>query len=214
MKLNSLTKLKELERKKDDILKEMSQVDVEKEQMQRKVVNLSKSFRSKSPNMDNSVVNGDLSELKEDISDTSDLDLKRLKSNSKHYQLEDINSDIEKLSFMERISDCTSIASNSVISDTERSNRDTKEEISNLIDSKTNLDPKLMYKEFVKVFLKVKFENLHSQHRGQTVQQNLVWKEALRKNISRNQYEEFIIEELKNASKYSKMSKSKSPTKR
>jgi hypothetical protein len=59
----------------------------------------------------------------------------------------------------------------------------------------------------------VKFENLHSRHRGQNIQQTLVWKEALRRNIPKSQWEEFIIDELKNTQKYDKMRKTKAHNK-
>lgn len=153
---------------------------------------------------------GTTADIKEDVSENSYIELKRETSNLRQYQLHDINSDIENINYAEHSSDLTSMVSYSEASDTERNLA--KEEMSSYYDVKINVDPKVMYKEFVKVFLKVKFENLHSQHKGQNVQQTLVWKEALRRNIPKSQYEEFIIEELKNSSKYDRLkNKSKSP---
>ena len=117
-------------------------------------------------------------------------------NNSGNYKLDEINSNIDILSQMQHSSDFTSGLSE--CSDTEKKN--TVNEVSsynNKID-----DPKYIYKEFVKIFLKVKFENIHCQHRGQNIPQSLVWKEALRRNITKSQYEEFITKELNNTSKY------------
>ena len=201
-----------MEGKKEEILKEITIVDTEKEFIKNKVHNLMSPLGLNSVYSNSIVIEekGTKADIKEDVSENSYIELKRETSNLRQYQLHDINSDIENINYAEHSSDLTSMVSYSEASDTERNLA--KEEMSSYYDVKINVDPKVMYKEFVKVFLKVKFENLHSQHKGQNVQQTLVWKEALRRNIPKSQYEEFIIEELKNSSKYDRLkNKSKSP---
>jgi hypothetical protein len=157
-----------------------------------------------------------------------------------NYKLDAINSDYEKSKVLGEISDCTSIASNSVISESENNSSqnnngsifDKKKEIlmmknsssakiqssksnnttnNNIINNESEnnqvkipIDQKTLYREFVKVFLKVKFEQLHNDHRGQKVPQAEVWKEVIKRNINKNNWQDFIYEELKNPSKYEK----------
>jgi len=59
------------------------------------------------------------------------------------------------------------------------------------------------------VFLKVKFEQLHNDHKGQKVSQRDVWKEIIKRNITQNNWPDFIYNELKNHNKYDKSIKKK-----
>ena len=67
----------------------------------------------------------------------------------------------------------------------------------------------MLYREFVKIYLKIKFEKLDVEHSGQKINQNIVWKEALRLGIPRSQWKEFILDELKNFKKYKDSKKEK-----
>lgn len=199
----STEKLKELENKKKDIIKQRDKNQTEKEYVQRKVSNLKGSVVSKSP----------LSKRTNDgLEDISLLCVNINKTNTEKYRLENIDSEFDVRSFKEeQLSDCTSNASVSMISDSGRT--ELKKEISAINkDVLESTDPKVIYKEFVKIFLKVKFETIHSEHRGQQIHQNLIYREALKKNIIPGEWETFIIEELKNISKYERMKKSKSQT--
>ena len=60
------------------------------------------------------------------------------------------------------------------------------------------------YKEFTKMYLKVKFEQLYNKHEGQNIPQNAIWKEALRLNKKKEEWADFILTELKNVEKYSR----------
>lgn len=66
---------------------------------------------------------------------------------------------------------------------------------------------KKMYQDFVKLMLKVKFEKIHSSHKGQQISEKLLFKECIRQNIPQRNWMDFIINELKNPSKYSHSSK-------
>jgi hypothetical protein len=185
-----------MENKKEDLLKEKSELENEKENIQRRMTYL-KSSKYKTP--DSSLLNEDkeIENILKNDSCISDINLPK-NTNSVNYRLDEINSDIEKGFSKNDLSGYTSMASYSGISDNERNTSDIKE----------NTNPKLLYKEFVKIFLKVKFETLHGRHKGQSIQQNLVWKEAIKQNIQQSDWEQFITEELKNTNKYDKIRKS------
>jgi len=63
---------------------------------------------------------------------------------------------------------------------------------------------KALYREFVKIFLKIKFEKLDNDHIGQKISQNCVWEEVQKQNIPKDKWKEFILNELKNYKKYEK----------
>ena len=54
-----------------------------------------------------------------------------------------------------------------------------------------------------KVF-KFKFEKLHSSHIGQHINPKDIYDESIRQGISRNDWDQFIINELNNPYKYAK----------
>jgi hypothetical protein len=63
---------------------------------------------------------------------------------------------------------------------------------------------KALYREFVKIFLKIKFEKLDNDHIGQKISQTCVWEEVQKQNIPKDKWKEFILNELKNYKKYEK----------
>ena len=67
---------------------------------------------------------------------------------------------------------------------------------------KTN--SKELYREFVKIFLKIKFEKLENDHFGQKISQNSIWEEVQRLNITKDNWKDFILNELKDYKKYNK----------
>jgi len=73
--------------------------------------------------------------------------------------------------------------------------------------NKNELDSKTIYKKFAKIFLKVKFENLHNKHNGNNIPQNIIWNEVTKNAVPKEKWPEFILEELKNADKYAKFYK-------
>ena len=64
---------------------------------------------------------------------------------------------------------------------------------------------KVLYREFVKMFLKIKFEKLDNDHVGQKISQNSVWEEVQKQNIPKEKWKDFILNELKNYKKYEKV---------
>ena len=73
--------------------------------------------------------------------------------------------------------------------------------------SSTSIDSKQEYKEFTKLYLKVKFEQLYNKHEGQTIPQQAIWTEVIRNNIPKSDWADFIFKELKSIEKYSKYTK-------
>jgi len=191
--LTTSNKLQELESKMEEKMKEIADVEKEKEFVQRKVHNFRNSVGQRSPNI--SKINE--SEMNDELKT----------HNNVEYKLEDIVSDCDRNSMLGELSDCTSVASSSA---SNMSDSETGRDFARTTETRvTSIDPKQLYKDFVKLFLKVKFETLHSQHKGQKIPQSTVWKEVQRKGILKSNWEEFIIEELKNPAKYDKTSQKK-----
>lgn len=65
------------------------------------------------------------------------------------------------------------------------------------------------YRDFVKLFLKTKFEKLDNDHQGQKISQEEIWQEVLKQNIPSKKWKEFILEELKNYKKYCERQKNR-----
>jgi len=144
--------------------------------------------------------------------------------------LSEINSDVERNVIKTEFSDGTSM--NSINSDTLSSPKSTHKGrlsfmkkpsnefgslgcldsgderaktvgIPSLKNSKTSLNSdKELYREFVKVFLKIKFEKLDNDHLGQRTNQNHVWDELCKQKILKENWKPFILNELKNFRKY------------
>jgi len=73
---------------------------------------------------------------------------------------------------------------------------------------------KSLYREFVKLVLKVKFEEFNSNHPGQKISERILFNECSSKGISLDRYKEFIIQELNQPEKYLKCFKSESRTRK
>jgi len=65
-------------------------------------------------------------------------------------------------------------------------------------------DMKKQYKEFVKIFLKVKFEKIHSTHHGQQIPEKVLFSKCISDDIPQKEWGDFILKELKQPNKYSK----------
>ncbi len=69
------------------------------------------------------------------------------------------------------------------------------------------------YRDFVRIYLKIKFEKLYKNNKGSTMDKNVIWKEISNKKIPQKHWTSFILEELKkpykfdstNSSKFTKM---------
>ncbi len=93
---------------------------------------------------------------------------------------------------------------------TQQSN-DSKCDMSMTINNSQEL--KKLYQDFVKVFLKVKFEKIHNTHKGQLISEKILFKECLRQEIPQREWAEFIVGELKQPGKYAQGSAGKRNTK-
>jgi hypothetical protein len=67
---------------------------------------------------------------------------------------------------------------------------------------------KNLYREFVKLVLKVKFEVFNGNHPAQKISERILFNECMSKEIPRPKYREFIIQELNQPEKYLKCFKS------
>jgi hypothetical protein len=63
---------------------------------------------------------------------------------------------------------------------------------------------KARYIQFLKVLLKIKFQKLHNSHLGQQIPSKPVYEEAKRNNISQENWQDFILNEIKQPQKYAK----------
>lgn len=69
------------------------------------------------------------------------------------------------------------------------------------------VDAKKLYQDFVKSVLKIKFEKIHNTHKGQDIPEKVLFKECIKRNIPETEWNDFILEELKNPQKYSEFFK-------
>ena len=86
-------------------------------------------------------------------------------------------------------------------------NDDSRASIVGNLSSKKEQKQLEIYREFVKMFLKIKFERLDNDHTGQKISQNDVWMEVKKQNVNKDQWKDFILTELKNFKKYEEMKK-------
>jgi len=63
---------------------------------------------------------------------------------------------------------------------------------------------KARYMQFLKILLKIKFQKLHNSHMGQQIPAKPVYEEAKRQNISQENWQDFILNEIKQPQKYMK----------
>ena len=68
-------------------------------------------------------------------------------------------------------------------------------------------DEKKDKKKFFNLFLKVKFEELHSTHKGQLINQKYIWEECKKQKIPKDKWSQFILSELNNPYKYIELEK-------
>jgi len=119
---------------------------------------------------------------------------------TQNYYINTINSEVEK----GMISDGLSSGYNS----SNFSDCDNRFTFPNFPSRKNSVDSgKQDYKEFTKLYLKVKFEQLYNKHEGQNIPQHAIWTEVVRNNIPKNEWAEFIYKELKSIDKYAKYTK-------
>jgi len=140
-------------------------------------------------------------EIDDDNDNDSEFTEKIFNNDSKgNVYLNTINSDIDKGTISEG---CSSGYASSVVSDfPERFTiTSTKSSTSNISQAKAD------YKEFTKMYLKVKFEQLYNKHEGQNIPQNVIWNEVIKQAIPKSEWPDFILKELKNLEKYIKFTK-------
>lgn len=110
--------------------------------------------------------------------------------------VEEITSDIYSDKVNDEISDCTSFFS-------------TGSRASLEMKVNSQIDPKKIYQEFVKLTLKIKFEKLHNSHKGHEIPEKALFRECSKLSIPRKEWFDFIFNELQNTKKYEKFLQSK-----
>jgi hypothetical protein len=222
--LNTL-KIIQLEKEMEEKKKYADKLEAEKEMMVRKVKNLKKSpdvnrrsSCSPSPRKNSESIYLTPDKL-EEVSDNEDDDSNKIDSKkiyNKKNVIEDIQSDLENQSVKSNdFSDCTSMTSSASVNSVSDLNRQldigglnrTDVNTSNLNDM-SNMsfcnapEFKRLYQEFVKIMLKVKFEKYHNSHKGQQISEKILFKECMRQNIPKKDWLDFIVNELKQPTKY------------
>lgn len=214
---SSKTGFLEYENKIKEEIKKIQQIELETELEKTKVKNLRKSATPKNAlknsgnsfNM-NAMTNED--EFNEDILLNDQIYTNGQMNNN---QIDDIVSDIgnhsqvmsDNTSMSIMLSDATgeeNLLGNSYLNNITNPNID---------DSKGDVQLKDLAKEkrdFFKEVLKIKFEKLHSTHKGLQTPQKLIWEECKRMQISRKKWKEFIFGELNSPIKYINLAKNKS----
>lgn len=66
------------------------------------------------------------------------------------------------------------------------------------------LQEKALYMQFLKILLKIKFQKLHNSHLGQQIPAKPVYEEAKKLNIPQGNWQDFILNEIKQPLKYAK----------
>lgn len=141
-------------------------------------------------------------DIEEDKMKDTATDISTKKVNVSKNLVKDISSDVESKNH-DDLSDCTSMTSNTSL----RALNGETVEIPQIPEKNTGenkmLDAKKLYQDFVKTVLKIKFEKIHSSHKGQDVPENVLFKQCLKNNIPEGEWVNFIMNELKNPDKYS-----------
>ncbi len=66
------------------------------------------------------------------------------------------------------------------------------------------IEIKKLYKEFIKIFLKIKFERVPENHYGHKIPEKVMFKECIKRGVPVEKYKEFIEEEMNMYKKYEK----------
>jgi len=129
--------------------------------------------------------------------------------------IDDINSDCDNLSIHSGISDITC----SDFGKTQQSgfNMNLKQDLENkendmnaannsngssFFSGASESEMKKLYKEFVKIMLKLKFEKIPTSHMGQKIPEKLLFKECTKREVPQENWSEYILEELTHPEKY------------
>ncbi len=62
---------------------------------------------------------------------------------------------------------------------------------------------KKLYKSFVKIFLKIKFEKIDTNHPGKKIPEKVLFNECMKEEVPEDKFHDFILHELNNLEKYS-----------
>lgn len=215
--------MEEIKKEIENELKKKQCVDVERDSIKRKV-NAFKKMTEKenqTPINQNEILEKSCDSGKDEKSDLEDFKEKNNKIFKDVNIINEITSDVESDCSLRKSS--SSFFTNSTISNRDNlmsdysSNRET-------IDSDADQTPHLGnirvtpfitqntekgYKDFVKIFLKIKFEKLGHRHLGQRIPEKAIWKEIQKHKIPFEKWAETIEKEMNNPEKYNENIKSK-----
>lgn len=205
----------EYENKIKEELKKIQQIQLETELEKTKVKNLRKTVASK--DMDSNMnLMSNFEDLEDDLINEYRLnDHMQNTSQLNHNKIDDIVSDIgnqsqvlsDNTSISIMLSDATGDEMNNTNPNLYNITNPNSDEVKGEIVSK-DIDKEK--RDFFKQVLKIKFEKLHSTHKGLHTPQKLIWEECKRMNIPTKKWNEFILGELNSPLKYINMTKSKS----
>lgn len=204
--LSNCLSLENLHNIKQEKEKEIKQLETEKEMWKRKA----KNFKKYSNNFDS--FNNDLRSRKSVISQKSNLTFVENKENMRPSSinnrlilLSEIDSDYARnVNESPRTSLESSPRTSALSSKIEKMNQDNDALFVKVENDgkKKNLNNFSNFKEFVKIFLKIKFEKMHNLHKGHSISDKELWKECVRRGVQASEWEQFILEEMKSPEKY------------
>jgi hypothetical protein len=212
--------MEEIKKEIENELKKKKCADVERDSIKRKVNAFKKMTEVQTPKNQNEILEKSCDSSRDEKSDLEDI-----KENNRIFKdvnvISEITSDVESDCSLRKSS--SSFFTNSTISNRDNlmsdysSNRET-------IDSDVDQSPHLGnisvtpfitqttekgYKDFVKIFLKIKFEKLGYRHLGQRIPEKAIWKEIQKNKIPFDKWPETIEKEMNNPEKYNDNLKSK-----
>lgn len=218
--------VEELEKKKDEKEKAVDKLHLEKEKLKNKVKcyqNQRKSeSRARSPTYERKAVTKRIEDFRVCSEDTHqkneesefeiDMGLYNYKPPAgNNHILNDISSDVDNMSirsFNSELSNSTfRMSTKSVDFESLQANLSSSKNsfFTNKIEPNqpSQEDVKKMYKNFVKVVLKIKFEKMKNNHPGQKIPEKVLFHECLKLEVPQDKFEVFIEEEINNFEKYS-----------
>ena len=214
--------------KNEDLKEKIQQLEKKKEETElgNKIKNQRKSAEpiNNSKKLKSNFINSIISEKKNEEDDSIFSDQDNNNNINNNIKVEEIISDVENnsnmLSINTSISNVSDIGQNFFVNNNVRLSNTNSKNINNefsnnqLDFNNKNINNDYSYEEekkdkkkFFLEVLKVKFEELHSTHKGQMINQKYIWEECKKYKIPNDKWTQFILSELNNPYKYLEIQK-------
>lgn len=207
----NLKYIEDLERMKAEKEKMVDKLNMEKQMIENKVKILNNSIRNSNyrhtacPRTSHSSVRHGTNKkpinLKQLVQETE----QSVDDDFENNLIDDINSDVDNLSVVSCNTDLSGTNSSMDQGDISTLKLDDC-----LLNSQNSFyqnhsnkgDIRKLYKEFLQILLKIKFEQLHNNHMGIKIPEKILFKECMQREVPREKFYEFIVEEVSNLDKY------------